>query len=163
MMKITLLVFLVAVVVPSYGWFIRRPRSRRGIGSKIKRVADSYINSTRWSYASPHTTGRNTNKCNIFVADVIEKAGGSVPHRWWGVAGPIGAREWGNPRSSYLTGDRCWTNHRTGLDGDVIAGGGHVGIVTGRRLTTSAAKYSVVKNDWGYRPGQSVTFWRYTC
>ncbi|XP_046578702.1 uncharacterized protein LOC124286386 [Haliotis rubra] len=143
--------------------FTRSQRFRRDTRTNIKRVADSYIGRTRWSYASSHATGSNTNKCNIFVADVIEEAGGSVPHRWWGFAGPIGAREWGNPSSSFLTRDGCWTNHQTGREGDVIAGGGHVGIVTGGRLTTSAARYSVVKNNWGYRSGQSVTFWRYTC
>ncbi|XP_071083407.1 uncharacterized protein [Haliotis cracherodii] len=127
------------------------------------RIADRYIGSTQWSYASSHDTGRNTNKCNIFVADVFDEAGGGVPHRWFGLAGPIGAGEWGNPRSSYLTSDRCWTNYPTGHVGDVIAGGGHVGIVTGRRITTSAARYSVVKNDWGFRPGQTVTYWRYIC
>ncbi|XP_067683270.1 uncharacterized protein [Haliotis asinina] len=136
---------------------------RRDVRRNIKRIADSYNGSTRWSYSSRYETGRNTNKCNIFVADVIDEAGGSVPHRWWGLSGPIGAREWGNPSSSYLTSDSCWTNLQTGSEGDVIAGGGHVGIVTGLEMTTSAAHYSVVKNDWGYRPGQIVTFWRYTC
>ncbi|XP_046339598.2 uncharacterized protein LOC124120756 [Haliotis rufescens] len=127
------------------------------------RIADRYNGSTHWSYASSHATGRNTNKCNIFVADVFDEAGGAVPHRWFGFAGPIGAREWGNPGSSYLTRDSCWTNYRTGLVGDVIAGEGHVGIVTGWRMTTSTTGYRVVKNNWGFRPGQSVTYWRYIC
>ncbi len=77
---------------------------------------------------------------------------------------PIGANEWKDPSSSYLTRARCWTLV-TGCykDGDVAAWAGHVGIVTGQGTTTSAAATSVVKNDWGFRNGQYPTFWRYTC
>ena len=81
---------------------------------------------------------------------------------WWRYS-PIGANEWANPRSTYLTGDRCWTRVNSASTGDVAATGGHVGIVTGYRTTTSAAKDAVVKNDWGFRRGQSPVFWRYTC
>ncbi len=84
--------------------------------------------------------------------------------RWFFMWSPIGANEWKNPGSSYLTRDRCWTLV-TGCykDGDVAATGGHVGIVTGHGFTTSAARDKVVRNDWGFRSGQRPTFWRYTC
>ena len=54
-------------------------------GSKIASTADKYIGDTKWSYSSSHGpfifNGVNKNKCNIFVADVIVEAGGSVPQR----------------------------------------------------------------------------------
>ena len=98
------------------------------------------------------------------MAEVIEGVGKSVPHRRWWLWTPIGAREWANPSSTYLTKDKCWSLV-TGcyMRGDVAAAGGHVGIVTGKDTTTSAAHNSVVMNDWGFRAGQRPTFWRYTC
>jgi len=48
-------------------------------GSKIASTADKYIGDTKWSYSSSHGPGVNTNKCNIFVADIMKEAGGSVP------------------------------------------------------------------------------------
>ncbi|XP_071083442.1 uncharacterized protein [Haliotis cracherodii] len=144
------------------GWW-RSSSKAKVSGARIQRIADSYIGSNKWAKSSSHTTGVNTNKCNIFVADVFKEAGVNVPRtlsrRW-----PIGAREWGNPKSLFLWVNSCWTNHRTGQIGDVIGGGGHVGIVTGYRQTTSAGTYKVLKNDWGYRSGgPKVTFWRYVC
>ncbi|KAK6168113.1 hypothetical protein SNE40_022006 [Patella caerulea] len=135
-------------------------------GGTIARAADRHIDSTHWSFASSHATGRNTNKCNIFVADVLESVGADVPRRWFGFSGPIGAGEWGNPSSSYLSGNSCWNNVNSPRIGDVIGDGVHVGIVTGYRKTTSARYDMVVKNDWGYRSNQSstrFTFWRYVC
>ena len=87
-----------------------------------------------------------------------------ISRRWWKWS-PIGANEWGNSQSSYLTSDSCWSLV-TGCykDGDVAAEGGHVGIVTGNSIVTSAGKYEILRNDWGFRPGQpSPTFWRYSC
>ena len=134
-------------------------------GSATANMADSYVGSTAWAYASSRKTGRNTYKCNIFVAEFIEQAGKSVPHRHWWKWSPIGAAEWANPNSSYLTSASCWSVV-TGCykRGDVAATGGHVGIVTGKDATTSASSIvnSVVKNDWGFRAGQRLTFWRYT-
>lgn len=62
----------------------------------IAAVAESKVGWTLWSKASSHRTGKNTWKCNIFVAEVIEEAGGSVPHRWeihhcWT---PLSGRRW---------------------------------------------------------------------
>ncbi len=50
-------------------------------GIAIRNKANKYIDDTSWSYASDRKTGKNTNKCNIFVAEVIEEAGKTVPHR----------------------------------------------------------------------------------
>ncbi|KAK3108448.1 hypothetical protein FSP39_008184 [Pinctada imbricata] len=87
---------------------------------------------------------------------------------WWRFA-PIGANEWANPRSTYI--GYCWRlcSNRSTQKGDVLAiagngGSGHVGIVTvPNRMTTSAARYRVVQNDWGFRAGQNPTCWRYNC
>ncbi|ELT92483.1 hypothetical protein CAPTEDRAFT_186074 [Capitella teleta] len=134
-------------------------------GAAIARTADSHVGSTKWSYASSHRTGRNTNKCNIFVAEVIEQAGATVPHRHFYSWSPIGAGEWGNPSSSYLTGSSCWSRVTSPRNGDVAGDGVHVAIVTGSSKTTSATSSAVVKNDWGFDPPSRVAnvFWRYTC
>ena len=52
-------------------------------GEDIAKQAEKYamLKSTLWSFKSAHKTGRNTHKCNIFVAEMIEKAGASLPHR----------------------------------------------------------------------------------
>ncbi|XP_048252643.1 uncharacterized protein LOC124122220 [Haliotis rufescens] len=156
-MKTAFLVFLVAVVVPSHGWGLVT-------GGHIQRTADNYIDSTKWSKASTHRTGAKTNKCNIFVAEVLEEAGGKVPHRHWLTWSPIGAGEWRNSNSEYLTSDSCWTHVTSAQVGDVIGNGEHVGIVTGSKLTTSARFDKVVKNDFGFRiPKDTMTLWRFTC
>ena len=79
---------------------------------------------------------------------------------------PIGAREWGNKESTYLGKDPCWklcldSDRRS--PGDVISYDGHVAIVTGQRLTTSANSEEVVETDWGFRSYQDPTCWRYAC
>ncbi|XP_038054600.1 uncharacterized protein LOC119726812 [Patiria miniata] len=136
-------------------------------GSTIAQVARGYTGSTVWSFVSSHRTGRNTNKCNIFVAEVLEEAGATVPHRWprWLRWSPVGAGEWGNRYSSYLSEDRCWTYSSTAGLGYVAGDGRHVAIVTGTRQTTSARSDMVVTNDFGFRSSQegSIIFWKYTC
>ncbi len=134
-------------------------------GTSIARIARSYVGDSRWTRASSSTgAGANTNKCNIFVAHVLEEAGATVPHRRWGLAGPIGAGEWGNPYSSYLTSAQCWENYSNPRVGDVIGDRVHVGIVTGPSESTSAPlARPIVSNDFGFRTNSHVTFWRYTC
>lgn len=85
---------------------------------------------------------------------------------WW--YSPIGAREWGNPKSTYLTKDPNWSlcTPPKNVPGDVIAENGHVGIVTGKKRTTSSSSVAkprglIVENDWGFRPGQNPTCWRF--
>ncbi|KAK2163372.1 hypothetical protein NP493_1466g00016 [Ridgeia piscesae] len=135
---------------------------------KIAKMAESKVGSTLWSFASTHKTGANTNKCNIFVGEMIEAAGATVPHRHWWMWSPIGAAEWGSSSSSYLLSNKCWTLVSSTTDakrGDVISDGHHVGIVTGQSLTTSASArtQNVVTNDWGFKASQNPTIWRYTC
>ena len=49
---------------------------------KIAKQAKNHVGSKIWSKASKHKLGADTNKCNIFVAEMIEKAGASLPHRY---------------------------------------------------------------------------------
>ncbi len=106
--------------------------------------------------------------CTVWITRPILHISHLLRYPRWIRWSPIGAGEWKNSRSSYLTRDPCWTLV-TGCykDGDVAAGDtpAHVAIVTGRGTTTSAATYRVVRNDWGFRSGQTFTptFWRYTC
>ncbi|KAL3860173.1 hypothetical protein ACJMK2_010331 [Sinanodonta woodiana] len=134
-------------------------------GEKIGNRARKYIGSRTWLYAGSHVTGANTNKCNIFVADVLKEENCHAPNRYWWYS-PIGAREWGNSNSAYLSNSRCWERCYNPVKGDVIATGGHVGIVSGDRKTTSASAAAspaglIVENDWGFRSGQNPTCWRY--
>lgn len=46
--------------------------------------------------------------------------------------------------------------------GDICTDGKHVGIVSGKGKTISAAEHSVVENDWGFRKDQKSRFYRYT-
>ncbi|XP_067684765.1 uncharacterized protein [Haliotis asinina] len=158
--------FLLCLICPAYvnGWWSSRKKVSKVAGSTIARTANKYIGSTKWSKASRHRTGANTDKCNIFVAEVLEEAGAKVPQRHWFTWSPIGAGEWGNPRSTYLTRDRCWTRVTSARTGDVIGDGWHVGIVTGYKLTTSARFDKVVRNNFGFRSSQKpMTLWRYIC
>lgn len=49
--------------------------------STIARAARNQIGSRTWLYSSSHVTGTNTNKCNIFVADVLKAVGADAPER----------------------------------------------------------------------------------
>ncbi|XP_033638223.1 uncharacterized protein LOC117298945 [Asterias rubens] len=147
-------------------------------GTTIANKAKAYANAGRtdWTFAAAHpdaggffSDGRNTNKCNLFVADVLEAVGATVPHRNWGFSGPIGAGEWGSSSSSYLTSASCWEYRSSSCTGCVIGDGRHVGIVTGWRETTSATDTQLVSNDWGFRASGSgssssiTAFWKYVC
>lgn len=81
---------------------------------------------------------------------------------WWKWS-PIGAWEWLDPKSSYLTGSGCWWKVNFPCRGDVAAYNGHVGIVTSYGKTISAAHSKVVRTEWGFRPGKESIFWRYEC
>ncbi|ELU05064.1 hypothetical protein CAPTEDRAFT_218634 [Capitella teleta] len=50
-------------------------------GGLIAARADQCINTDMYAFHSPYGPGKFTNKCNIFVADVVRVAGGRVPDR----------------------------------------------------------------------------------
>lgn len=140
----------------------------------IVRVARSKIAAQDWLYdKSKDHFAAKTNKCNQFVYDVMVEAGVVPPptiSRWLGMRrrAPT-AGEWADKTLVIF----CWEVVSDPLPGDVIAEAheyadatGHVGIVTGPRLTVSAAALpphpgTVVENDWGFRTGQHPTFRRY--
>lgn len=116
------------------------------------------------------TGGVPSEKCNKFVWDQLENGGapaGRMPDGRIPSAG-----EWGNPNS----GIPNYSPVPAGTPfapGDVVSDGGHVGIYApladGSPGTVSAAfpfsggtgmNGGVVNNDWGFRPGQTVTGWR---
>jgi cell wall-associated NlpC family hydrolase len=147
----------------------------------ISDKAHSYHNSTRWE----EWRGSPLN-CNIYVADVLQEVGQSVPTYTRqpgtirlllmkvGLAElaqtPPLAQEWGDTSFSLPN----WRVLDGGPDaakpGDVIAqknanGGGHVGIVVGNQLTSSASSIAkpaglIVENDWGFRMPKQPGVWR---
>ena len=47
--------------------------------------------------------------------------------------------------------------------GDVGSDSVHMGIAAGNNQTVSANAFIVVKNDWGFRPRQSIVWREYSC
>lgn len=80
---------------------------------------------------------------------------------------PIGANEWGNPNSDYVTGTECYDHISSSSDrqkGDVIAfpnpgGLGHVGIVSVGNQYISAGNVTVDVKVIPFH--KKHTIWRY--
>ncbi|HBL58676.1 MAG TPA: hypothetical protein DDZ80_09215 [Cyanobacteria bacterium UBA8803] len=138
----------------------------------IVREARRHIGSGTWAYSANRPPyGSGTNKCNLFVYEVVNNAGAPVPmqERWsWSqfeyVQYPPLAGQWANP-SFTIPG---WVVVTEPQPGDVAAiainysdASGHVAIVSGPNTTISATANEVVENDWGFRAGQTPTFRRY--
>ena len=142
--------------------------------AKIVEVARKYAAaaSTAWNYAvAKGDFGRNTNKCNQFVYEVVVEAGAKPYPRigkgipWVFSSRPLLAREWAD-RGLFVLG---WPVVEVPQPGDVAAiatvyanATGHVAIVVGDRSAVSATATGVVLNDWGFRAGQTPTFRRHT-
>jgi hypothetical protein len=145
----------------------------------IMTTARHYVGSKNWAVnADRPPYGPGTNKCNLFVYEVLNEAGASVQmierHKWGISRGkhPPLAGQWAD-RNFSISG---WTIVPSPQIGDVVAeahhysdASGHVGIVSsvspdGKSGTTisAATSGSVVENDWGFRSGQSPVFRRYT-
>jgi len=139
----------------------------------IVRVARSKVGSRDWLYTvKKDNFGENTNKCNKFVYDVLVEAGVKPPPevpKWFGLSSRAPtAGEWADPDLMI----RGWYAVTDPQPGDVVAEAhqysdatGHCGIVTAVGRTVSAAALpplpgTVIENDWGFRPGQKVTFKR---
>lgn len=136
----------------------------------IAKTARSKVGSTDWAYAKEKGNfGKNTNKCNQFVYDVIVEAGVNPPPtvpRYIIFSRPPTAGEWADPNTA-IAG---WSVVTSPQPGDVIAEAhnysdatGHVGIVVGDKATCSASSReggTIVENDWGFRPENKPTFRR---
>jgi hypothetical protein len=129
-----------------------------------------------WSYSAnrgPYPAG--TNKCNLFVYEVLARSGAPVPEhlrfsfRVGGVAAyPPLAGEWADP----LLIIPGWEIVKNPRPGDVAAqksshsdASGHVGIVTGPGTTVSVSSKTdtVIETGWGFPPHtqDAVVFRRY--
>jgi hypothetical protein len=138
----------------------------------IARVARSKVGSQDWMYSKAKGDfGKNTNKCNLFVYDVLVEAGVKPPPvvpRYIVFSRPPTAGEWADP-SVTING---WTVVSDAQAGDVVAEAhnysdatGHVGIVVDKQQTVSASALVggvIVQNDWGFRADNKPTFRRFT-
>lgn len=139
--------------------------------AKIVQVALSKVGSQLWRYdVVKDEFGKDTNKCNKFVYDVIKEAGVGAPtvSMYWFFSRPPTAAEWADPASAILH----WKAVDEPQPGDVVAekhaytnATGHCGIVVGTNQSVSASSFVngvIVQNDWGFRADNSPTFRRYT-
>ncbi len=136
----------------------------------VAATAAGYTGSRDWSFYKPKGRfDQDTNKCNLFVEDVLLENGSNVPdmNGRFSFNGAT-AGQWGDPNVD-IPGYPVVTNPKPG---DIIAipfnysdATGHVGIVTGSDITTSQSSKTdrVESNDWGFRPGQSPVFRRCSC
>ncbi|QDV35077.1 hypothetical protein [Tautonia plasticadhaerens] len=135
--------------------------------AKIVEVAKRHVGSALWAYSvEKGDFGKNTNKCNLFVYDVMVEADARplpvVSRRIFWTRPPL-AREWADPAVEI----EGWDVVSSPEPGDVISEAheyadatGHVGIVVGPGETVSAASNAVLRNDWGFRQGQKPTYRR---
>lgn len=107
-----------------------------------------------------------TFKCNLFADTQYESAGYNLPN--------IGGSSLSRALGRYPPGAQSLSSSSYAVPGwpvvsgppqpgDLMAYGGHVGIVSGPRSTISAAPGGVVENDWGFRQGQSPIVRRCSC
>jgi len=143
-----------------------------------KRIVDTalkYRESTAWSYETekrplPHPTigevrviGSDTNKCSLFVYDILTEVGISVPlvERGNSVYIPYYKRLYPPLADTWADRDRLsksWKAEAVPMPGDIGAyvvsysnATGHVGIVVAPGVTVSAADDKVRVNDAGFR------------
>lgn len=136
-----------------------------GMGERIVGIANGYVGSTDYNLLSKQGDFLPGNpKCNKFVYDVLLQAGASsgLPNQpgRWGMPGPKPpiAAQWANANYN-IPG---WVVVSSPMPGDVASFSGHVGIVFGNGLTISATlRDGVVRNDWGFRTGQTPVFRRF--
>ncbi|KAJ8312910.1 hypothetical protein KUTeg_010283 [Tegillarca granosa] len=139
-------------------------RKNNGVtASRIIREARKYNRKTDYSYKGCKHGYCDENKCNMYVNDMLKNAGAKVPKRRPFFYSPIGANEWGNPRSTYVLNTGCYKNVNYPNAGDVVAfpasvGSGHVGIVTGSGQYISAGEFIVEEKRI---PNKTKVFWRY--
>jgi len=138
----------------------------------IVSTAFSHVTSSAWAYAAnrpPYPP--NTNKCNLFVHEVLMQAGVPIPmqrryslSKFKYVYHPTLAGQWADPTFK-IPG---WNVVPNGVFGDVAAiafdysnATGHVAIVSeSGSLTIAANATTVVETDWGFSAGQTPTFRR---
>ena len=142
------------------------------LARSIVRVAHAKLGRRDWMYnVAKGDFPANTNKCNLYVYDVMVEAGVHPPprvSRYVILSRPPTAGEWAD-RTLAIAGWKIVTEPEPG---DVVAEAhayadatGHVGIVVGDKLTSSASALvggQIVENDWGFRTDDRPTFRRCT-
>lgn len=133
------------------------------VEAKIKgavKIAEGYIGSKNWEriWDYPYLAW----KCNFFVGDVLKEAGIPIPWTWQDgtiqdFMRPPLAQEWSNT-NYHIPG---WTIVHNPQPGDVVAFGGHVGIVYKAGESISADGNSIVKSPFGFRSHERPVFRRY--
>lgn len=136
------------------------------IRNQIAANAKAEVGSTEWNFdVEKDNFGKNTNKCNKFVHDMVTESGVDLPTPNGGMFGPneypINAGQWADPNYE-IPG---WMIVKSPKNGDVISmkleGSGftgHTGIVVtsrGYRNTVSANGNAIVLNNWGFRSEQA--------
>lgn len=141
---------------------------------KIIDTAMKYRGSTVWAYSAAKSTrhpdghtrdfSAGTNKCSLFVHDVLTEAGLKVPWieygrisrmlPWYQKLSPPVAEEWATAGKLATN----WNSSSTPQPGDVGAykvnyadASGHVGFVVCPGVTISAGSKTVLVNDAGFR------------
>lgn len=139
------------------------------IREKISAKAAAMERSPLWQYAAARGAFKpNTNKCNLFVAEMARAAEAAVPNiRGFRKTYPPTAGDWADPGVTI----RGWIVVTVPKPGDVVAvahrysdATGHCGIVVGKGQTASANANEggrITVNDWGFREGDAPTFRRY--
>jgi len=147
-------------------------RFAAAVRERIAAIAKSYIGSNQWAYDKARGPyGPDTNKCNLFVHEVLGEAGaalaymnGGVAYNLFGIGDakyPVLAGQWGDPNFA-IPG---WSVvNGAPMPGDIVAqqsfyadASGHVGIYLpgslGQHQTVSVSSntQTVVHNGWGYR------------
>ncbi len=142
------------------------------LANSIVLAARTKVTSQEWMYAKEKGDfGKNKNKCNQFVYDVLVEAGVKPPPfvpKYVFFSRPPTAGEWADP-SVKIDG---WVVVSEPKPGDVVAephnysdATGHVGIVVGEKQTVSANSLVggvITQNDWGFRGDNKPTFRRCT-
>lgn len=148
----------------------------------IAAEALKYRNRPDWAYsATKGPYGPGTNKCNLFVYDVLAAAGAPVPMRvrWsWREFGDVKypplAGQWADPGVNIsgwvvlkVPPDSPQPGDVAAMKGDYDDASGHVGIVTSLNPPSTVSVPSdspvVEERGWGFRPNEQgqVVFRRY--
>jgi hypothetical protein len=160
-----------ALGIPGVTWAADVAAVRAGMVDRAR----YYLKASNWAPSAPLLSVDKVYYCNIFVADVASDAGG---HTWDMIPGSFGslnqhdplAADWENP-SFPIKGWRVVFHAGMLKDrmsptdifsyrqpGDVISGGGHMGIMSddttsqSKLVFSASAKTGAVElNDWSFR------------
>lgn len=160
------------------------PKKKKARQSIVIDIAKKLIGSSSWNkFYKKGNFLPGEPKCNLFVAEVLEKAGFNVPYT--NKAGkisskvldimnestdrPLTAKDWydGKCPGTTLVG-RGAEGLEKSWPGDIITDGSHIGIISGPQKTISASSkpldlMQVIENDWGWKPNEipNIVIYRY--